>query len=211
MNVLSTRCSSAVRILLRCIGSQEHYFLNYCNIFRGRCLNCWSCMNLQVYDDLVVVDTSVADQITAWRRSQHLPDVYSGDHSCSGRTCSYYQIGDVFLCEKTGRAHGMHTLSTPILPRVTQGLKGLNQSIYCCMVHCTTVGCNYLTLDSPLAVCDDTCKETVLDSSNELLVCTVSGRCFDRWLSPAEENGAEFVRTWGTLFSLMYLGSHGRM
>jgi hypothetical protein len=100
----------------------------------------------QVYDDLVVVDTSVADQITTWRRSQNLPDVYTGDHSCSGRTCSYYQIDDVFLCEKTGRAH----------------------------------------------VCDDTCKETVLDSSNELLVCTVSGRCFDRWLSPAEENAAEF-------------------
>ncbi|KAG0558763.1 hypothetical protein M758_10G049000 [Ceratodon purpureus] len=100
----------------------------------------------QVYDDLVVVDTSIADQITAWRRSQSLADVYTGDHSCSGSTCSYYQIGDVFLCEKTGRAH----------------------------------------------VCDDTCKETVLDSSNDLLVCTVSGRCFDRWLSPAEENGAEF-------------------
>ena len=24
-------------------------------------------------------------------------------------------------------------------------------------------------------------------------MCTVSGRCFDRWLSPAEENGAEIV------------------
>lgn len=43
------------------------------------------------------------------------------------------------------------------------------------------------------AVCDDTCRETVLDPSNELLVCTVSGRCFDRWLTPAEEDGAEPV------------------
>lgn len=99
----------------------------------------------QVYDDLLMVDTSVADQITAWRRRYSLPDVYVGDHGCSGRSCSYHQIGDVFLCEKTGRAH----------------------------------------------VCDDTCKETLLDPSNELLVCTVSGRCFDRWLSPSEENYAE--------------------
>jgi len=36
-------------------------------------------------------------------------------------------------------------------------------------------------------VCDDTCREIVLDTSSGLLVCTVSGRCFDRWLSPSEE------------------------
>ncbi|CAK9204284.1 unnamed protein product [Sphagnum troendelagicum] len=99
----------------------------------------------QVHDDLVVVDSSMADQITAWRRSQKLADVYLGDHWCSGKTCSYYQIDDVFLCEKTGRAH----------------------------------------------ICDDSCREIVLDPSNELLVCTVSGRCFDRWLTPAEEDDAE--------------------
>lgn len=65
----------------------------------------------QVYDDLLMVDTSVADQITAWRRRYSLPDVYVGDHGCSGRSCSYHQIGDVFLCEKTGRAHGNPCLS----------------------------------------------------------------------------------------------------
>ncbi len=45
------------------------------------------------------------------------------------------------------------------------------------------------------AVCDDSCREIVLDPSNELLVCTVSGRCFDRWLTPAEEDDAEPVST----------------
>lgn len=64
-----------------------------------------------MHDDLVVVDSSMADQITAWRRSQKLADVYLGDHWCSGKTCSYYQIDDVFLCEKTGRAHSKFLLS----------------------------------------------------------------------------------------------------
>ncbi|KAJ3672564.1 hypothetical protein LUZ60_007285 [Juncus effusus] len=40
-------------------------------------------------------------------------------------------------------------------------------------------------------VCDDTCREVVLDQSSGMLVCTVSGRCFDRWLSPDEESEAE--------------------
>ncbi|KAF5954355.1 hypothetical protein HYC85_007211 [Camellia sinensis] len=35
-------------------------------------------------------------------------------------------------------------------------------------------------------VCDDTYREAVLDPTNELLVCTISGHCFDRFLSPAE-------------------------
>lgn len=35
-------------------------------------------------------------------------------------------------------------------------------------------------------VCDDTCREVVMDPTNELLVCTISGHCFDRLLSPSE-------------------------
>lgn len=35
-------------------------------------------------------------------------------------------------------------------------------------------------------VCDDTCREAVMDHTNELLVCTISGHCFDMVLSPAE-------------------------
>eukprot|EP00897_Mesotaenium_endlicherianum_P000665 jgi/Mesen1/1059/ME000123S00229 len=96
----------------------------------------------QLHDDLVVLDTSIADQITEWRRARSLPEAYGGDHFCSGQQCSYHQIADVYLCEKTGRAH----------------------------------------------VCDENCKEIVLDPDNQLLVCSVSGRCFDRWLTPEEED-----------------------
>lgn len=43
-----------------------------------------------------------------------------------------------------------------------------------------------LIFPSLFVVCDDTCKEVIMDPTNELLVCTISGRCFDRLLSPAE-------------------------
>lgn len=36
------------------------------------------------------------------------------------------------------------------------------------------------------SVCDDNCREVVMDPTNELWVCTISGHCFDRLLSPAE-------------------------
>ncbi|CAK9136963.1 unnamed protein product [Ilex paraguariensis] len=84
--------------------------------------------------------TTVADQVSIWKRSRGLTDKVVSDHACSGETCSYHQIGDAFVCEKTGHVH----------------------------------------------VCDDTCREVVLDPTNELLVCTISGHCFDRLLSPAE-------------------------
>ncbi|XP_024525483.1 F-box protein SKIP31 [Selaginella moellendorffii] len=59
----------------------------------------------QIKDELGVFDPSIADQVTQWRRSHKLSEVYSGSHTCSGRTCSYHQIGDVYICEKTGCAH----------------------------------------------------------------------------------------------------------
>lgn len=45
--------------------------------------------------------------------------------------------------------------------------------------------CNFCSL---LAVCDETCRDAVLDQYSGLLVCTVSGQCFDRWLAPEEES-----------------------
>lgn len=45
---------------------------------------------------------------------------------------------------------------------------------------------NFSHVSDMFAVCDDTCKEVIADPANELLVCTISGRCFDRLLSPAE-------------------------
>ncbi|XP_022881368.1 F-box protein SKIP31-like isoform X2 [Olea europaea var. sylvestris] len=83
---------------------------------------------------------TLADQVSMWKSSRGLADTVVADHACSGESCTYYQIGDVFVCEKTGHVH----------------------------------------------VCDDTCREVIPDPMNELLVCVISGRCFDRLLSPAE-------------------------
>ncbi|KAK6129884.1 hypothetical protein DH2020_036355 [Rehmannia glutinosa] len=94
----------------------------------------------QVNDDRIILDKTLADQVSMWKSSRGLAETVVLNHACSGESCSYYQIGDVFVCEKTGNVH----------------------------------------------VCDDTCKEVIMDPSNELLVCTISGRCFDRLLSPAE-------------------------
>ncbi|WOL13204.1 F-box protein SKIP31 isoform X3 [Canna indica] len=93
-------------------------------------------------DDRVLLDKTVADQVSMWKSSRGLTDDAATGHSCSGNTCSYSQIGDVFICEKTGRVH----------------------------------------------VCDDTCREVVLDHSSGILVCTISGHCFDRLLTPEEES-----------------------
>lgn len=60
----------------------------------------------KVIDDRVILDKTVADQVSIWKSSRGLTDKVVMDHSCSGETCSYYQIGDVFVCEKTGHVHG---------------------------------------------------------------------------------------------------------
>eukprot|EP00268_Persea_americana_P002708 TRINITY_DN1083_c0_g1_i1.p1 TRINITY_DN1083_c0_g1~~TRINITY_DN1083_c0_g1_i1.p1 ORF type:complete len:318 (+),score=65.64 TRINITY_DN1083_c0_g1_i1:233-1186(+) len=99
----------------------------------------------QVNDDDIVLDKTVADQVSMWKSSRGLTDAVVADHACSGSTCSYSQIGEMFLCEKTGRVHA----------------------------------------------CDDSCRESVLDPSNGLLVCPISGHCFDRWLLPSEEEEAD--------------------
>ncbi|OWM65054.1 hypothetical protein CDL15_Pgr028772 [Punica granatum] len=94
----------------------------------------------QVNDDRIILDKTVADQVSMWKTSKGFTDKVVLNHACSGETCSYNRIGDVYVCEKTGHVH----------------------------------------------VCDETCRELVMDPANELLVCTISGHCFDRLLSPAE-------------------------
>jgi hypothetical protein len=42
-----------------------------------------------------------------------------------------------------------------------------------------------------LSVCDDACREFVLDQSSGLLLCTISGHCFERWLCPDDEWDAD--------------------
>ncbi|XP_066370447.1 F-box protein SKIP31-like isoform X2 [Miscanthus floridulus] len=99
----------------------------------------------EVNDDKVMLDKTVADQVSSWKNSRGLTDEAVKGHSCSGNTCSYTQIGDAYICEKTGRVH----------------------------------------------VCDDACREFVLDQSSGLLLCTISGHCFERWLCPDDEWDAD--------------------
>lgn len=116
----------------------------------------------QVKDDSIILDKTVADRVSIWKSSRGMTDKVVTDHACSGETCTYYQIGDVFVCEKTGQVH----------------------------------------------VCDDTCREVILDPNNELLVCTISGHCFDRLLSPSEmELEAEQQQAGGTDEAEPFLGS----
>ena len=126
------------------------------------------CLPLKVNDDLVILDKTVGDQVSIWKSSRGFSDEAVVDHLCSGNTCSYSQIGDVFLCDKTGCVHGKNGIPN---------LDGWINPIFMLLI--------YFSLS---AVCDDACREIVLDQASGLLVCTISGHCFDRWLSPEEES-----------------------
>ncbi|CAN6206720.1 unnamed protein product [Urochloa humidicola] len=99
----------------------------------------------EVNDDKVILDKTIADQVSTWKSRRGLTDESVKGHSCSGNTCSYTQIGDAYICEKTGRVH----------------------------------------------VCDEACREFVLDQRSGLLLCTISGHCFERWLCPDDEWDAD--------------------
>ncbi|KAG5589234.1 hypothetical protein H5410_039748 [Solanum commersonii] len=94
-----------------------------------------------INDEHMILDKTVADQVSIWKNSKGLGDNVVNGHACSGETCAYHQIGDVFVCEKTGNVH----------------------------------------------VCDDACREVVLDPTNGLLLCTISGHCFDSMLLSPDE------------------------
>lgn len=64
-------------------------------------------LHMKVIDDQIILDKTVADQVSMWKSSKGLSDKMVTDHTCSGEACSFYQIGDVFVCEKTGHVHGM--------------------------------------------------------------------------------------------------------
>jgi len=61
---------------------------------------------MKLKDDRIILDKTLADQVASWKSSRGLSDAVVVDHTCSGENCSYYQIGDVFICEKTGQVHG---------------------------------------------------------------------------------------------------------
>lgn len=122
---------------------------------------------VKVKDDSIILDKTVADRVSMWKSSRGLTDKVVTDHACSGETCTYYQIGDVFVCEKTGQVHGRKRFL--LLP----------------YYHGTSIY-GFVFMFFLVPVCDDTCREVILDPNNELLVCTISGHCFDRLLSPSE-------------------------
>lgn len=61
---------------------------------------------MKLKDDSIILDKTLADQVSSWKSSRGLGDTVVTDHACSGKACTYYQIGDVFICEKTGQVHG---------------------------------------------------------------------------------------------------------
>lgn len=137
---------------------------------------------MKVNDDRIILDKTVADQVSSWKSSRGLTDKVDIDHNCSGVTCTYYQIGDVFVCEKTGRVHGRKVI---ILYQIMRHMLCVNAQMYTCL--CIKFGANCSILLVVYAVCDDTCREVVTDTANDIVVCTISGHCFDRLLVSDEE------------------------
>ncbi|KAJ8448343.1 hypothetical protein Cgig2_021971 [Carnegiea gigantea] len=70
----------------------------------------------QVNDDRIILDKTVADQVSIWKRNRGLSDKVVTDHTCSGEVCSYFQIGNVFICEKTGNVHVCDETCKEIIP-----------------------------------------------------------------------------------------------
>ena len=64
-------------------------------------------INLKGNDDRIILDKTLTDQVSIWKNIRGLTDKVVLDHDCSGETCTYYRIGDVFVCEKTGQVHDM--------------------------------------------------------------------------------------------------------
>lgn len=60
----------------------------------------------------------------------------------------------------------------------------------------------------PFPVCDDTCREVVMDPTNELLVCTISGHCFDRLISTAEMEQDAVCLNFFYLLCFVFVISH---
>lgn len=144
---------------------------------------------MKLNDDRIILDKTLADQVSSWKSSRGLSDTVVTDHACSGETCSYYQIGDVFICEKTGQVHGgEHDLWQCFsLFQLLSIFFGIQLYPFFWTVDynfCLFINNNNVFIS--FVVCDDTCREVIMDPTNELLVCTISGHCFDRLLLPAE-------------------------
>ncbi|KAK4349439.1 hypothetical protein RND71_032194 [Anisodus tanguticus] len=147
----------------------------------------------QINDDRTILDKTIADQVSIWKKSKGLGDNVVNDHACSRETCAYHQIGDVFVCEKTGNVHGKEMFATVQISHLIIRKMG-SVSLVCAY---------WFSLVCVGAVCDDTCREVVLDPTNGLLVCTISGHCFDRMLLSPDETEPDVVRTYLLLMAIL--------
>lgn len=126
-------------------------------------------------DDQIILDRTVADQVSTWKSSRGLTDKIVVDHTCSGETCSYYQIGDAFVCEKTGLVHGRIFFLGIIFYFILKFDRRLPSGFLTCIIDESHI---------LFPVCDDTCREVIMDPNDEQLVCRISGHCFDTLLLP---------------------------
>lgn len=58
-------------------------------------------------DDRIILDKTVLDQVSLWKKSKGLADKVVIGHECIGTKCDYHEIDDVFICKETGNVHGM--------------------------------------------------------------------------------------------------------
>ncbi|ESQ39663.1 hypothetical protein EUTSA_v10000968mg [Eutrema salsugineum] len=59
----------------------------------------------EMVDDRIVLDKTVLDQVSLWKKSKGLTNKVVMDHVCLGTKCDYHQIDDVFICQETGHVH----------------------------------------------------------------------------------------------------------
>ncbi|CAH2046318.1 unnamed protein product [Thlaspi arvense] len=59
----------------------------------------------EMVDDRIVLDKTVLDQVSLWKKSKGLTDKVVIGHVCLGTKCDYHQIDDVFICQETGNVH----------------------------------------------------------------------------------------------------------
>ncbi|CAH8278220.1 unnamed protein product [Arabidopsis lyrata] len=59
----------------------------------------------QMVDDRIILDKTVLEQVSLWKKSKGLTDKAVTGHICLGTKCSYHQIDDVFICKETGNVH----------------------------------------------------------------------------------------------------------
>jgi hypothetical protein len=59
----------------------------------------------EMVDDRIILDKTVLDQVSLWKKSKGLADKAVIGHECVGTKCDYHEIDDVFICKETGNVH----------------------------------------------------------------------------------------------------------